>query len=191
MKRTKRIKNLSFLLVTALLLALAACGTEKEVNEPPTQSTPTELFEAIWDAIPSDKKIPAFGGDYENSVSDKPAAFLGSAETFDSLLGIPAELFGKIDGAASLMHMMNVNSFTGAVLHFSTAGDAVASTETIKNHILERRWMCGFPDKVIVIDLGGGNLLTAFGINEAVDPVRDAALSAIEGAQLLCEAVIE
>lgn len=185
MKKVNRVWAL--LLAAALLLALASCGGEKkpETTDPTEGKTPVELFETIWNTLSEDQKFPSFGGDYENSVSDKPAAFSGSADTFDSLLGIPTELFSKIDGVASLMHLMNANTFTGAILHFAKAEDADASAESIKNHILDRQWMCGFPDKVIVINLGGGNLLTAFGIEDAVDPIRDAALALQKDAKVL------
>ena len=37
---------------------------------------------------------------------------MDDADLLDSSLGFPAAEAGKIDGAASLVHMMNLNTFT-------------------------------------------------------------------------------
>ena len=113
-----------------------------------------------------------------------------NAAAIDAVLGFPVALVTKIDNAASIMHMMNANTFTAGAYHFVSAADASASVETIKSNILARQWMCGFPETLIIVDLGGNTLLTAFGNGQVIDAVKTATLNTIEGSTVVVETPI-
>ena len=125
---------------------------------------------------------------------DGPGAFgltaAEAGENINAMLGFPADLVSKIDSAASLMHMMNANTFTAGAYHFVDAADKDASVETIKSNILARQWMCGFPETLIIVDLGGNTLLTAFGNGQVVDAFKTTTLSTFEGATVVVETPI-
>ena len=196
----------------AALLLLCSCGstnppaggdttTEPTVTtEPVTEAPvveavdPLDAFTKIWAAMPEDFRFAAAGGDYENMVMDGPGAFgltaAEAGENINAMLGFPADLVSKIDSAASLMHMMNANTFTAGAYHFVDAADAQASVETIKSNILARQWMCGFPETLIIVDLGGNTLLTAFGNGQVVDAFKTTTLSTFEGATVVVETPI-
>ena len=203
-------KILALALTLVMILALASCGGDKGGDETTTEPTvttepvtdapvveavdPLDAFTKIWAAMPEDFRFAAAGGDYENMVMDGPGAFgLTSAEAgenINAMLGFPADLVSKIDSAASLMHMMNANTFTAGAYHFVDAADKDASVETIKSNILARQWMCGFPETLIIVDLGGNTLLTAFGNGQVVDAFKTTTLSTFEGATVVVETPI-
>ena len=82
----------------------------------------------------------------------------------DSALGLPET--AKVDQAASLVHMMNQNTFTAAAYHCTDDADALATA--LRDNIQQRQWMCGFPDKVAVAVVGE-YVVSVFGAEDLVD----------------------
>jgi hypothetical protein len=74
-----------------------------------------------------------------------------------------------VDEAASLLHMMNANTFTGAAFHLTDAANAQALTDALKSNILSTQWMCGFPDKLLIATVNGEYVVSAFGNAEIMD----------------------
>ena len=109
MKRT-----LSLILALVMALSLAACGKKDDgKNNADAPAYSLALLTKVWDSYTDDEKFPAAGGDYETSVDDAPGAFDPSnADNLNFLLTVPTEDASLIDDAASLMHMMNANTFT-------------------------------------------------------------------------------
>ena len=151
-------KILALTLTLVMMLSFAACGnsdkgndevttdpavtTEPVTDAPVVQAVyPLDAFTKIWAAMPEDFKFAAGGGDYENMVMDGPGKFgltaAEAGENINAMLGFPADLVSKIDSAASLMHMMNANTFTAGAYHFVDAADKDASVETIKSNIID------------------------------------------------------
>ena len=128
-------------------------GTE---NAESTQEA-LDLLNKIWASYKDEEKFPAAGGDYDNSVDDAAGAVnIANADNLSYLLTFPANDAVKLDGAASLMHMMNVSSIV----------------EDIHNEISGKQWMCGFPDKMFIAT--SGNLIVAvYGDEELVNTFRD------------------
>ena len=61
---------------------------------------------------------PAATTPKKNMRDGAPGNFsMDDADLLDSSLGFPAAEAGKIDGAASLVHMMNLNTFTCGAFH--------------------------------------------------------------------------
>ena len=71
-----------------------------------------------------------------------------------------------MDEAASLIHMLNANPFTAAAYH--ATGDAQALATELRDAVQANRWMCGFPDKVVVA-VRGEYVAVAFGAEDLVD----------------------
>ena len=82
----------------------------------------------------------------------------------DSALGLPET--AKVDQAASLVHMMNQNTFTAAAYHCTDDADALATA--LRDNIQQRQWMCGFPDKVAVAVVGE-YVVSVFGAEDLVN----------------------
>lgn len=198
-------KCISLILSAVLCVSLfAGCGKQNAApsTAETTQATETtapassqyaasvDLLDAIWKEIPADKQFPAGGGD-EAHPTDGPGAFdvNAYAETFQYLILVDENLLDKLTGdAATLIHMMNTNTFCSAAMQLKDAGDAEAFAQSYKEIVQSNHWMCGFPDTLVVLSLDD-KMITAYGKDDPIQAFKDAALSL--GAQLLVEAPAE
>ena len=147
----KKITSLA--LALALALTLTACGKKDNTAGNGDSSVPadaTALLTAVWDAHSDDEKFPAAGGDYENPVEDA----------------------GMIDGAASLSHMMNANSFTCGAFHVTSKDDVETVASDLRDAIQAKQWMCGFPDKLVIFTYDQ-YVVSLYGDEELVNTFRD------------------
>lgn len=152
-----------------------------------------DILATVWASYGDDEKFPAAGGDFDeaNSVMDGPGRYgIQDTEALDSVFGLPASAAGQIDGAASLMHMMNANTFTCGAFHVSNADDVQAVADALKDNILQRQWMCGFPDKLVIIQIDD-YVISAFGKQEPMDTFQSKTLAAYENASVLYDEPIE
>ena len=173
-------KLIALMLVLTLALSLfAACGkkTEAPAADPTTEVTEPqvavpgsalEILENIWAKYGDEEKFPVMGGNIENAVMDAPGEYdLQYAENMTYNLLVPAELIGGVDQAASMIHAMNANTFTCGAFHVTAPeGFGKAMNEAIAGNM----WMCGFPERQVIVSLGGGYFVAAFGVNDAMTP---------------------
>ena len=188
-------KIISLVLAGVMVLSLAACGTEKpaETNAPETnapETTPIEtntpettapapstvenslgILEAIWGHYGEDEKFAVIGGNMESPVDGAPGNYdMAYAENLTWNLLVPEDQIANIDEAATMIHMMNANTFTSGVVHLVEGTDAEAFANTMRDAIQNNQWMCGFPETLTVAVLEGGYVLIAFGVNDAMNP---------------------
>ncbi len=181
----KRILALALIMI--MTLSCIACR-KKEVNqaEDVKVKDAVELLTTVWDNYPGEKFAVA-GGDYENSVMDAPGAFdYTNLENLDAMLGMPKEGADLIDDAASLMHMMNANTFTAGVFHVTDSKNTQAVADIMKDSILNRQWICGFPDTLLIVSVGSDYVVSAFGVADIMDNF-ETALTDSYGAKVLYE----
>jgi hypothetical protein len=197
------LKRTACLALAAVLLACAvSCGKKNETTAGSTDSganinaseNALALLGKVWASYGENEKFPASGGDEANLNYEGPGKFaVGNAEMLDGVLGLPSTLADKVDDAASLIHAMNVNTFTCGVFRFKNAGDAAASASKIKENILSRRWMCGFPDTVLIMSAPGGYIIAVWGIDndtegeKIITTFKQKVLSAISGSAVIAE----
>lgn len=93
---------------------------------------------------------------------------LDNPDELDRLTGFPASEVGKIDSAASMIHMMNTNTFSTGAYHVVEGTDTAALCKSIRDNIASIRWMCGFPDKFIVAEVGD-YIVCAYGLEDLID----------------------
>lgn len=167
MKRT-----LSLILALVMALSLAACG-KKDDGKADAPADSLALLTKVWNSYTDDEKFPAAGGDYETSVDDAPGAFDPSnADNLNFLLTVPTEDASLIDDAASLMHMMNANTFTCGAFRAQKAEDVETLAKSLRDNIQQRQWMCGFPDKLVIFTLDR-YVVSVFGKEEITNTFRD------------------
>lgn len=187
----KKITSLA--LALALALTLTACGKKDNTAGNGDSSVPadaTALLTAVWDAHSDDEKFPAAGGDYENPVEDAPGAVsIADADNLNYMLTLPVEDAGKIDGAASLSHMMNANTFTCGALRVKNGDDAAKLAEDLRDAIQNKQWMCGFPDKLVIATLGN-YVVSVYGDEELVNTFRDKLQAAYSDATIAYDEMI-
>lgn len=151
-------KIIALIMVVVLMLTFAACGgnTNKEETPDVAIASPVELLNTVWASYADEEKFPVAGGDMTeaNMNMEGPGVYgLEDVEGFVAITHFPAESVAKIDSAATLMHMMNANTFTSAAYHVVDADMAALVTE-VKDSILATRWMCGFPEKLVIVTVG-------------------------------------
>lgn len=123
----------------------------------------------VWNAFADEEKFPAMGGDYTTMVDGAPGAFdITKTEDLTAMLYVPADLAGQIDEGASLLHGMNLNTFTGAALHLTDAANAESFISALKENILGTQWMCGFPDTLVIYTVNDEYVVYAFGNVDAI-----------------------
>ncbi len=147
------------------------------------------ILNAIWETYGEEEKFPAAGGDFseENSVMDAPGNYgIEDAALLDQTFGMPEDAASKIDGAASLMHMMNANTFTCGAFHVGDPEEVSSVAEALRDNIQQRQWMCGFPDKLLIITVDD-YVISAFGNEEFLDTFKSKTTAVYESAELLYE----
>ena len=135
----KSMKKLIALTLACLMLATLFVGCGKKDDGKNNADAPADslaLLTKVWDSYTDDEKFPAAGGDYETSVDDAPGAFDPSnADNLNFLLTVPTEDASLIDDAASLMHMMNANTFTCGALRVKNGDDAAKLAEDLRDAV--------------------------------------------------------
>ena len=120
-----------------------------------------QAFTAIWDSYGDNDIFAAVGGDYSSMVDGAPGKCdVSDTDCLVNMFYIPENLTGSVDDMASLLHMMNANTYTGVILH-TTSPEGFA--DALKDNISSINWVCGFPDRLVVADLSGGYFAYAFG----------------------------
>ena len=113
------------------------------------------ILNAIWNTYSDEEKFPAAGGDSEHAVDGAPGSFdVSNADSLSYLLTFPADDASLIDSAASLVHMMNLNTFTCGAFHVVDANNVARLADDLRTTIQAKRWMCGFPDKLVIVTVG-------------------------------------
>ena len=171
-------KILTLAIAAVLVFSLVSCA--KKDKEDVTTGTSAadvqkngpksalEILETVWKKYSADDKFAAMGGSEKNMKEDAPGKFdLGDAEALDFELGVPKAEVGKLDDAASLLHMLNQNTFTCGVYHVKNSADIEALAVKIKDNILARNWMCGFPEKLVIMTVGD-YIVSVFGAAELI-----------------------
>ena len=171
-------KIAALVLAVAMALPFAACskkeggggttsaGAQTEENR---SGGALEILEKVWDGYTADEKFPATGGYGKYMKDGRPGKIdAGDAETLDFELGFPKSEASAIDDAASLMHMLNQNNFSCGVYHVKNSGDTAALAGKIRDNILNRQWLCGFPEKLVILTVGD-YIVSVFGAAELTD----------------------
>ena len=170
-------KILALLLAAVMALSLAACtnkGSEGGATSPSGAQTnqpksALEILEKVWSKYSADEKFPATGGSEKQMKEDMPGKFdVSDAEALDFELGFPKANASEIDDAASLMHMLNQNNFSCGAYHVKDSGNVEALAGKIKENILARQWLCGFPEKLVILTVGD-YIVSVFGAGELTD----------------------
>ena len=148
-------------------------AVDAERTEESAAVSALQILENIWAQYADDEKFAIMGGNPEAGVMDAPGVYdMAYAENLSYNLLIPAEQLANVAEAATMIHMMNANTFTGGVVRLKEGTDVAAFAAAMRDAIQGNQWMCGFPETLIVADMGGNCVLIAFGVNDAMTPFR-------------------
>lgn len=188
------MKKTVAILLTLMTLLAAGCGSKpaETPDEPqaPAFASAVELYTQIWDTLGEDRQFPAAGGDAEHEA-EAPAKFAltkENKETFEYLLHVTDELYDMLDDdAATLQHMMNTNTFSSAAAKLKDPSAAEEFAKAYKTAVQGQQWMCGFPDKVVVISVDD-YVIMAYGYEDIINDLVDACSVVAPGARVLVDA---
>ena len=185
-------KYITLFLSIFLAMSLTACGNKTDSPDASGKAEikdAKELLTTVWNSYEEDEKFAVAGGDMteENMTEDAPGTFgITDADELDRMLGFPAADAEKIDDAASIMHMMNANTFTCGAYHLKNAEDVETVAADLKENVMGRQWMCGFQDKLVVISVDD-YLVSVFGNEELVNTFKDKLTQTYENAKVISE----
>ena len=202
-------KILALVLVLTMALAMAACtpanntttteATTEATNEATAEATTAategntaaagsalDLLTSIWAKFPEEGKFPVMGGDMENPNWEGPGAVTLPGAEGNALwnLNIPEEQLVNFAEAATLIHAMNTNTFAGCAVKLVEGADKAAVAKAVVDAILNTRWMCGFPERVVVVS-SGDCLVIAFGLEMNTTNLLTAITAVDAGAEVL------
>ncbi len=163
----------------------------KPTETPATQDTGAlSLLTSVWSTYSEDDKFPAAGGDAEHAVDGVPGSFdVSNADSLTYQLTFPSADVSLIDGAASLVHMMNLNTFTCGAFHVSDASNVSTVAADIRSAVQGKQWMCGFPEKLVILT-SGQYVVSVYGNESLVNTFRDKFVAAHSGASTVYDEAI-
>ena len=182
-------KLLALLLAAVMTVSVVACGSKGNdaQTDAPEITDALEILTTVWGSYEEADLFPVGGGDSANLNFEGPAKFdVAAVEELDVTLGLPADLAGQIDDAASMMNAMMANNFTAGVYHLTDASTAEDFTATLKDALLAKQWMCGMPEKVVIITVGD-YVVSVFGLAETLDTFTEYLTAAYPSATVVCE----
>ena len=148
------------------------------------------LLTSVWSTYSEDDKFPAAGGDAEHSVDGAPGSFdVLNADSLTYQLTFPSADVSLIDGAASLVHMMNLNTFTCGAFHVSDADNVSTVAADIRSAVQGKQWMCGFPERLVILT-SGQYVVSVYGNESLVNTFRDKFVAAHSGASTVYDEAI-
>lgn len=178
---------------TATTTTEATTTTTPDVPVTPAYANALDLFNKIWGSYTDDDKFPVGGGDEDHNSDEGPGAFdiEKNKESIKAYTHITDDLLATVkNDAANLIHMMNTNTFSSAIFHLKDASTAEKFAKDYNSAIMGTRWMCGFPERVLVISVDE-YVIVAFGFAELTDTFKAKCLAADTSAKLLIDNAIE
>lgn len=162
--------------------AKPAAPAQPEQTAPAASGDALSILTAVWNTYNDDEKFPV--------SEDAPISMdISSIDNISYLLTFPAEDAALIDGAASLTHMMNLNTFTCGAFHAVSTQDAAKLADDLHTAIADKHWMCGFPDKMVIVTLDQ-TVISLYGHEDLINTFRDKLQAAYPSAAIAYEEAI-
>lgn len=196
------------LLILLLTFYTAACGGSgnNDLNKNQTNETaaagrpdtgesqisseaPLDILSNVWNSYDESEKFPAMGGDMteDGSVDNAPGNLsIDNAGELDRIFGFPPDSIDKIDAAASLVNLFNTNTFTCGAYHVKDINEIDAICKDIENSISGKQWLCGFPEKLVIITVGDC-IVSIYGHSEPVDTFVSMLNQVYTSADVFCD----
>lgn len=190
----KTISTLLVMIMCIATFALTGCGNETGNNNGGDSKASIESAQAfytkVWEAYGENNKFACAGGDADHTA-EAPGEFMltdANAETFKYLLHVTDDLYNMLDNDVStLQHMMNTNTYCSAVAKLKDSSKASEFAEAYKTAVQQQRWMCGFPDKVVVISVGD-YVVMAYGSEDNIKNLVTACTTVEASSKVLIDA---
>ena len=185
-------KLVAILLCATIGISVIGCGDKKEpengAGAASKYKSALDVLTTVADAYAEDQKFPMAGGDSENMSTEGPAAFdISKTEELTTSLTLPESEIKHIDDAASLVHMMNANIFTGAAYHLTDDADMKDFSKAVEESVLSKQWICGMPDTLVILKADDEYVVTAYGEAEIMETFKENAEASLDGSEVILE----
>ena len=84
---------------------------------------------------------------------------------------------------------LNANTFTAGAFHVASSSDVDSVVSDLKDNIMNRQWMCGFPDKLVILTLGD-YVVSCYGAEDLVDQFSGKVTETFADAAVVCDEAI-
>ena len=142
---------------------------------------------AILLAVVNYFAAPEIAKNAERKVNESLYAVLEDAEGFTATTHYPADAMEKIDSAATLMHMMNANTFTSACYKLKEGTNVKDFSETLRKNIMARQWICGTPETYLAMNVNDEYIVSAFGADDLIKTFKTNEQKAIGTVSVISE----
>ncbi len=190
-------KVMMILFAVMMMVTMYGCGSTPDASEENPGSEESqykdslEVLNQVFDSYEEGDRFAVYGGNQENAVMDAPGMFdISKAEELEMVLGLPQDQSTNIEDAASMVHMMNGNTFTGAAYRLKDNVDVNAFADSVKACIQDKQWICGQPDTLIILQADDRYVITAYGEAGIIEIFKNNVLSSLNGAKVVTEAPI-
>ncbi len=187
-------KLLVFLICAVTACSFLGCGGNDKIqgsstnNESPSYKDALQVLTTVLDTYGEDEKFPIGGGDSEHMTTDAPGTFdVSKKDELNTILALPESEASHIDNAASMIHMMNANTFTGAAYHLTKDADMNTFAAAVRDHVLSKQWICGMPDTLVIIQVNNEYVVTAYGADDLIQTFKKHTLESLKGSKILIE----
>ncbi len=126
---------------------------------------------------------------YEMPKSGPGKIDLSDVDTLTSITLFPAESIEKLASASVFFNMMNMNNGTFSAFELNDAADADTIAAALKDRIANNNWMCGFPERYIIIKIDNF-VVASFGLADSTNAFKDAITSTYADAVVVCDEAI-
>lgn len=152
------------------------------------QTRCAQILDAVWQQYEAEERFAAYGGSIEHAVEDNPGDLaLHNTEELTTRYLIPQDRMDGITEAASLVHLMNSNIFTAAAVRLKDGGEIQAFAGAWRDAMQNNRWICGSPDRILIVQVEQDILLTVFASEENVYAFHGKLAAAFPNAVVLFE----
>ncbi len=171
-------KRILFGLIAAMMaVSVAACGnkgtTENDKKDDAVTveiSSATDALNKVFETYAEDEKFMMMGGDMNKGVMGEAASFdMADVAAVEATLHISEAMIGKLDDAASGVHAMNANTFTGVAFDLKDGEDPAAFASELKDSVLATQWMCGFPEKLVIYTINDEYVVYVVGAADLIE----------------------
>lgn len=174
-----------------LACVLGGCASQAPSEQEGAPESAVDALSAVWAQYSDDESFAVVGGDYAAMVEGAPGSCdVSDAASLKSILVVPEQDAALIDDAASLVHAMNANTFTAGAFHLADAANADGFIGSYEDAVMGNQWMCGFPEKLVVANLGNGYIVTMFGNGDLVENFKGKLVACYPSADVAVEEVL-
>lgn len=146
--------------------ATDAPETDAPAVEAPVAENALEILNKVWASYADEDKFMVGGGFGDAMNWEGPGSIPTDNEealaTAQAYFVMSAEAVAMVEDMAHVMHGMNANTFTAGAFRLKADADKDAFIASVTDSVKNNRWMCGSPEKFVVITLGD-YIITAFG----------------------------